>query len=76
MLRRTSPTTFVSGSVGPGAARTFITSSTAQTGTGFSVGGGYEFARHLSLNGDAIFVRLNNGQNHTVYKASFNYLFY
>ena len=76
MLRRTSPTTFVSGTIGVGTTRTFISSSTAQSGTGFSVGGGYEFARHLSLNGDAIFVRLSNGQNHTVYKASFNYLFY
>ena len=76
MLRRTSPTPFVSGTIGVGAAGTFIGSSKAETGAGFSIGGGYEFARHLSLNGDAMFVRLGNGQNHTVYKALFNYLFY
>ena len=76
MLRPTSPTPFVSGSVGVGAAGTFIGSSNVETGAGFSIGGGYEFARHLSLNGDAMFVRLGNGQSHTVYKALFNYLFY
>jgi hypothetical protein len=76
MLRPMSPTTFVSGTVGVGAARRFIGSSAAESGAGFSIGGGYEFARHFSLNGDAIFVRLGNGQNHTVYKTSFNYLFY
>ena len=76
MFRRTSPTPFVSGSIGAGAARTFISSSTSQSGSGYSIGGGYEFARHLSVTGDAIFVRLNNGQNHTVYRALFNYLFY
>jgi hypothetical protein len=76
MLRPTSPTTFVSGGIGAGIARRLIGSSSSESGTGFSVGGGYEFARHLSLNGDAIFVRLSNGQNHTVYVASFNYLFY
>jgi hypothetical protein len=76
MLRRTSPSPFVSGSIGVGAAGTFIGSSNAESGAGFSIGGGYEFARHLSVNGDAMFVRLGNGQNHTVYKALFNYLFY
>ena len=76
MLRRTSPTPFVSGSIGVGATGTFIGSSSAETGRGYGIGGGYEFARHLSLNGDALFVRLGNGQNHTVYQASFNYVFY
>ena len=76
MLRRTSPTTFVSGSIGAGSASTFIGSSNAETGRGYSIGGGYEFARHLSLNGDALFVRLGNGQSHSVFQASFNYVFY
>lgn len=76
MFRRTAPTSFVNGTIGAGAARTFVGSSSAESGAGYAIGGGYEFARHFSLTGDAIFVRLGNGQNHTVYKASFNYLFY
>ncbi len=76
MFRRTTPSAFVSGTVGAGAARTFITSSSAQFGPGFAVGGGYEFAKHFSINGDAILVKLDNGQDHKVYKVSFNYLFY
>jgi len=76
MFRRSSPSAFVSGSGGLGAAATFITSRSAETGPGFTAGGGYEFARHLSINGDAIFVRLESGQQHRVLKASFNFLFY
>jgi hypothetical protein len=76
MFRRTAPTSFVTGTIGAGAARTFIESSSSESGAGYAIGGGYEFARHFSLTGDAIFVRLGSGQNHTVYKASFNYLFY
>ena len=76
MLRRTSPTAFVNGSIGAGFAGTFITSSSSESGAGYSIGGGYEFARHYSLNGEAVFVRLAGGQNHTVYRALFNFLFY
>ena len=76
MLRPTSPTAFVSGTIGVGVAGTFISTSRSESGAGLSIGGGYEFARHLSLNGDAMFVRLGNGQNHTVLKALLNYLFY
>lgn len=76
MLRRTSPTAFINGTIGAGATSRFIGSSDAEVGAGFSIGGGYEFARHLSVNGDAIFVRLGNGQNHAVYMALFNFLFY
>ena len=76
MFRPTTPSAFVNGTVGGGAARTFIGSSSGQSGPGFSFGGGYEFARHLSVNGDAILVRLAGGQDHTVYKFSLNYLFY
>jgi len=76
MFRPTSPSAFVNGSVGVGATGSFINGSGGETGAGFTFGGGYEFARHLSLHGDAIFVRLSNGQNHAVYTATFHFLFY
>jgi hypothetical protein len=76
MLRPTSPTPFVSGSVGVGVAGTFIGSSDAESGAGYTIGGGYEFARHYSVVGDAILVRLGGGQSHTVYRALFNFLYY
>jgi hypothetical protein len=76
MFRRTSPTPFVGGSIGVGVAGSFIASSSSESGAGFSATGGYEFARHFSLSGDAIFVRLGSGGNHTVIRGSFNYLFY
>ena len=76
MFRPTTPSAFVNGTVGAGATRTFIGSSSGETGQGFSIGGGYEFARHLSVNADALFVRLGDGQDHKVYKVSLNYLFY
>jgi hypothetical protein len=76
MLRRSSPTPFFTGTVGVGAAGSLIGGSDAESGIGFSAGGGYEFARHFSVSGDTIFVRLGNGINHTVFRGSFNYLFY
>lgn len=76
MRKRTSPSIFFTGSIGAGIGGNISQGSNSESGAGFSVGGGYEFRRHLSLAGDAIFVRLGNGQNHTVFKASFNYLFY
>ena len=48
MFRRTAPTSFVTGTIGAGAARTFIESSSGESGAGYAIEAGYEFARHFS----------------------------
>ena len=75
MLDRTSPSAFVTGAIGAGAGGT-LSGGADQTGLGFGVGGGFEFARHLSIDGEAMFVRLSGARNHTVLRAGFHYLFY
>jgi hypothetical protein len=75
LFKRSSPSPFVAGGVGLGVGGS-LAGSDAESGPGFSVGGGFEFRRHLTVSGDAMFVRLGSGQNHTVFKASFDYLFY
>jgi len=76
MAKRSSPSFFVSGSGGAGIGGNFIGSTNSDRGFGVSAGGGYEFSRHLSIAGDALFVRLGDNNNHTVLMATFNYLFY
>lgn len=76
MARGRSPSFFVTGTGGASIGGTFIGSTSSDRGFGFGAGGGYEFARHLSLAGDALFVRLGEGNNQTVLTATFNYLFY
>jgi hypothetical protein len=80
MFRSSSPSPFVRGTIGGGIAADvdFGSGSVASndTGLGLTLSGGYEFARHWSVEGGAIFVRLADGNNHTVLKATFNWLFY
>lgn len=80
MMSRSSPSPFVRGSIGGGivADVDYVSGgvSSNNTGLGLTLGGGYEFARHWSVEGGAMFVRASNGNNHTVLKATFNWLFY
>jgi hypothetical protein len=76
MAKRTSPSLFITGGGGAAVGGTFIGSVSSDSGFGFSVGGGYEFKRHFSIAGDAVFVRLGSDNNHTTLMATFNYLFY
>jgi hypothetical protein len=80
MIKPTSPSSFVTGAFGAGSAAEVDfgsgSFSDSETGSAVAIGGGYEFARHWSIEGAAIFVRLGTGNNHTVLKASFNWMFY
>jgi hypothetical protein len=80
MFRPTSPSPFVIGAIGGGIAAEvdFDTGGVESNDTGmaFSIGAGWELARHWSVEGGAIFVRLGNGNNHTVVKGVFHWLFY
>lgn len=76
MLRPTTPTAYVTGSIGRGLGFNITRSSADEVGLGWSGGAGWEFRRHLSLEGDVLNVRLGNGQNHTALRALLNYTFY
>jgi len=76
MLRRTAPTGYITGSIGGGFGTNLSQRAAGDVGLGWTVGGGWEFKRHWSLEGDALFVRLGNSQNHTVYRGLMNYVFY
>jgi hypothetical protein len=76
MFRPTSPTGYVTGSIGGGFGANLATSSSTEAGLGWSAGVGWEFRRHLSVEGDVLMVRLGNGQDHTVYRGVFVYTFY
>lgn len=76
MLRRTAPTAYVTGSIGRGLGFNVVRSSGDEVGLGWSAGAGWEFRRHLSLEGDVLNVRLENGRNHTAFRALLNYTFY
>lgn len=76
MLRRTTPTAYVTGSIGRGLGFNITRSSADEVGLGWSGGAGWEFRRHLSLEGDVLNVHLGNGQNHTAFRALLNYTFY
>lgn len=76
MLRRTAPTAYVTGSIGRGLGVSITRSTGDEVGLGWSGGAGWEFRRHLSLEGDVLNVRLGNGQNHTAFRALLNYTFY
>lgn len=80
MIEPSSPTFFVRGSVGGGIVADVDFDSgrvsSNDTGLGLTFSGGYEFARHWSIEGGALIVRQPNGNSHTVLKATFNWLFY
>lgn len=76
----TSPSLLVKGAVGAAVGATVDlgngTVGSSNTGTGFSVGGGYEFARHWTVEGSVLFLRLGQNNNHTIFSATVNWLFY
>jgi hypothetical protein len=77
LMKATSPTPFVSGSVGVATLSSIVEDTDAEYGVGFSVGGGFEFARHWSVDGQVIFARFGDGfLNHTVFRGGINFLFY
>jgi hypothetical protein len=76
MFRATSPTGYVTGSVGGGFGARLTQSTASDVGLGWSAGAGWEFRRHLSLEGDVLVVGLGNGQDHKVYRGLFVYTFY
>ena len=75
MTRPTSPSFFVTGIAGE-SARATLESRDWSVGRGLGVGGGYEFKRHWSISGDALFLRMGDNDNHTVLLATVGYLFY
>jgi hypothetical protein len=75
MARRTWPSFFVNGIVGEGGSANVDRRDWGE-GVAFAAGGGYEFRRHWSISGDALFIRLGGGDNHVVLLAMLNYLFY
>ena len=76
MFRRTAPTGYVTGSIGGGFGANIYQGTGGEAGLGFSAGAGWEFARHLSLEGDVLVVQLGDNQRHTVYRALLLYTFY
>lgn len=76
MFRPTSPSAYVTGSVGGGFGASLTGSTTSDVGLGWSAGVGWEFRRHLSVEGDVLMVQLGSGQDHTVYRGLFTYTFY
>ncbi len=76
MFKPTTPSAFVNGAVGFAVGGDIINTSSPDRGTGFSVGGGYEFRRRLSVDGTVMFVRLGNGRNHTVFAGALHFLYY
>ena len=75
MTRPMSPSFFVTGIAGAGGRAT-VESRDWRDGRGFGVGAGYEFNRHWSISGDALFLRFGDNDNHTVLLATLGYLFY
>lgn len=80
LFKPSSPSPFVRAAVGGGivADVDFDSGSVSDndSGLGMSVGGGFEFARHWTIEGGAMFVRVAEGSNHTVLKVAFSWLFY
>lgn len=73
-----APTWFVSGSagVGTGSVLDFSGSSSgADFGSAFSVGGGVEFARRWFLEGSVMVLTIES-RRHTVLKGTINWIFY
>ena len=75
MIRPRSPSFFVTGIAGE-AGRATVESSDFRDGHGFGVGAGYEFKRHWTVSGDALFLRFGGDDNHTVLLATVGYLRY
>jgi hypothetical protein len=75
MTRPTAPSFFVSGIAGEGGRAT-LDLRDWRDGRGFAVGAGYEFKRHWSISGDALFLRFGGNDNHAVVLATVGYLFY
>ena len=79
MFSPTSPSAFVNGAVGVAVAGDFnfdSGSTDSDSGSGFSIGGGWEFSRHLSVEGGIMFLRETGFYDYRVYRVTFNYLFY
>jgi hypothetical protein len=76
MFRRRTPSAYVTGSIGGGFGANIVQGTGGEAGLGYSVGGGWEFARHLSVEGDVLFIQFGNDRNHIVYRGLFNYTFY
>jgi hypothetical protein len=80
MVRPTSPTPFVKFTIGGGIAAEVDfglgTVESTDPGLGLTLSGGWEFARHWSVEGGAMWVRLEDGNNHMVLKGTFNWMFY
>jgi Bacterial SH3 domain len=79
LLRPRSPSWYVTGGIGAATgAEVDYGSGTVgpvDRGRAFSVGGGYEFARHWFLGGDAMFLSLNQ-TSHTVLRGTITWIFY
>jgi hypothetical protein len=75
MARRTSPSFFVNGIVGEGGSANVERRDWGE-GRAFAAGGGYEFKRHWSISGDALFMRMRDDDNHVVLITMLNYLFH
>jgi hypothetical protein len=76
MFRPTAPTGYVTGSIGGGFGASIYQRTASDAGLGWSAGAGWEFLRHLALEGDVLVVRLGDGENHTVYRTLLTYTFY
>ena len=79
-FNRSAPSSFVSGAIGPAVATEVDfgtgTFDDTERGTGLSIGGGWEFARHWSVEGHAMFLRLGRNNNHRVLAGTINWMFY
>ncbi len=75
MTRPMSPSFFVTGIAGEGG-RARLASRDWRDGRAFGVGAGYEFKRHWSISGDALFLRFGGNDKHTVLLATVGHLFY
>jgi hypothetical protein len=79
MFRPTTPSAFVTGAVGASVGVVGLGGAgdrAVDRGTGYRIGGGYEFARRWSIEGGLTTVRLDSGIDQTVLSATVNWLFY
>ena len=79
-FKPSSPSSFVGGVFGAtvGSEVDFGSGTFGDTerGTGIGVNGGWELARHWSVEGHAIFFRLGRNNDHRLLAATFNWMFY
>jgi hypothetical protein len=78
-LKPRAPSWYVNGAIGgaTGAEVDFNSGSfgSVERGIAYKAGGGYEFARHWFLGGDAMFLKLD-GLTHTVLRGTITWIFY